>query len=283
MGGNRVSQSLGVVILNYNSYEDSERCVIEFLKQVEAGDRILVLDNNSNDGSGERLAERFAGESNIIFRQNEENLGYARGNNVGIVYFREQKFDLTLICNPDIILTPGALQILRKTLINKSACSVGPKILNPDGSVAIDCAKNRLGIREKFFVTTPLRSLDFFGIGKRFYYGYDYSKLMEVYMLSGSFMMFTTEILSKVGGFDESTFLYEEEPIIFHKIHKEEESTVLFCPDAVVIHDHPRGLKSQATIRHFVDSEQYYLKHYLGANSLIRFFFRTIRNMKKTR
>jgi len=281
MGESIIKQSLGIIILNYNSYDDTEKCVKMFLLQILPQDRILLIDNNSADGSGQRLANTFNKESKIIYIQNYENLGYARGNNVGIAYFRNENFDLTLVCNPDIVLLPNTLDILRITMLEESANVVGPKILNPDYTVAIDCAKNRLGIREKFFVTTPLRHFDWFGIRKKFYYNYDYSKLKEVHMLSGSFMLFTTEVLTRIDGFDNFTFLYEEEPIIFHNIHNSGKSKVLFVPDAEVIHNHPKGFKSNSTRRYFIESEQYYLKHYLHANKLIRLFFFTIRTMRK--
>jgi len=282
MGERRLGERLGIIILNYNSYEDSEKCVSMFLLQIKPLDRILLIDNKSTDGSGQKLANRFSTESNLKYIQNHDNLGYARGNNVGIAYFREEEFDLTLICNPDIIILPDALNVLRSTIRKESASVVGPKILNPEGMVAIDCSKNRLGIREKFFVTTPLRHFDLFGIRRKFYYNYEYSLMKKVHMLSGSFMLFTTEILTRVDGFDNFTFLYEEEAIIFHKIQNTENSKVLFVPDAKVIHNHPKGLKSNSTRRYFIESEQYYLKHYLHANKLIRMFFfaiRTIRNV----
>lgn len=277
----KTKKRLGIIILNYNSYNDSEKCVSEFLTQLQAQDRILLIDNNSTDKSGQRLAERFQNEKNLVYLQNTENLGYAKGNNLGIEYFRKEGFELTLVCNPDIILLPNALNILRDTLSREGANVVGPKILNPDKTVAIDCAKNHLGIKEKFLITTPLRFFDWFGVRKRFYYNFDYTRMKEVYMLSGSFMLFTTEILTRVKGFDNYTFLYEEEPILFHKIHNSGDSKVLFVPEASVIHNHPKGLKSKSTRVHFIDSEQYYLKHYLHANVLIRLFFFIIRSIRR--
>jgi len=281
MGETRLNQSLGIIILNFNSYEDSEKCVSLFLLQIKSQDRILLIDNNSSDGSGQRLADKFENESNFRYIQNQNNFGYARGNNVGIAYFRKERFDLTLICNPDIIIMPSALDILRITIQKEASSVVGPKILNPDGTVAIDCAKNHLGVKEKLFVTTPLRHLDFFGIRRTFYYDYEYSNMKEVHMLSGSFMLFTTEILTRIEGFDNYTFLYEEEPIIFHKIHNMENSKVIFVPEATVIHNHPKGLKSNSTRRYFIESEQYYLKHYLHANKLITWFFFVIRTIRR--
>ena len=282
MGEIGLKQSLGIIILNYNSYDDTEKCVSEFLLQIKPQDRILVIDNNSTDGSGPRLTNTFDKESNVKYIQNHENLGYARGNNVGIAYFRKEQFDLTLVCNPDIIILPNALDVLRITIHKESASVVGPKILNPDGTVAIDCAKDRLGIKEKFFVTTPLRHFDLFGIRRKFYYNYEYSHMKEVYMLSGSFMLFTTEVLTRINGFDNFTFLYEEEPIVFQKIHNTGHSKVIFVPEATVIHNHPKGLKSNSTRKYFIESEQYYFKHYLHTNRLVRLFFFIIRTIRNT-
>jgi len=59
MGETKLNQSLGIIILNFNSYEDSEKCVSLFLLQIKSQDRILLIDNNSSDGSGQRLADKF--------------------------------------------------------------------------------------------------------------------------------------------------------------------------------------------------------------------------------
>ncbi|SFR67001.1 glycosyltransferase family 2 protein [Halogeometricum limi] len=104
--------SVELIVLNWESYEDTAEC----LDSLDALDypnvRVVVVDNGSTDGSGERLAEEFP-EYEFIF--NEENLGFAAGNNVGIRRAMERDADYVLLLNNDTVVTEGFLRPLVET------------------------------------------------------------------------------------------------------------------------------------------------------------------------
>ena len=93
------------VILNYKTYEESIACAESILAtQEDAEVRIVIVDNGSGNGSEEKLKEHFADEPAVCVLASEENLGFARGNNLGIRYAREQfDPDFIVAANSDIL------------------------------------------------------------------------------------------------------------------------------------------------------------------------------------
>src|SRR5689334_8644963 len=91
---------------------------------------IVVVDNASGDGSVEVLRGRFP---HVRLIASEENLGFARGNNLGAAAARGRHLALV---NPDVVLSPGSLEHLVRFLDDRPrAGMVGPKVLLPSGEV----------------------------------------------------------------------------------------------------------------------------------------------------
>ena len=96
------------VILHYKTANDTIDCIESLLAlERREGDTIsvVVVDNASNNGSLEILKEKYAGIDGITFLENRENLGFAKGNNVGYRYARETLHaDFIAVLNNDIIV-----------------------------------------------------------------------------------------------------------------------------------------------------------------------------------
>lgn len=97
--------NISFVILNYKTYEESIACAESILTTQTYPDiRIVIVDNGSGNGSVERLQQRFAGEERVHVVTAERNLGFAKGNNLGIAYAREHfEPDFVVAANSDII------------------------------------------------------------------------------------------------------------------------------------------------------------------------------------
>src|SRR5687767_10826311 len=91
---------VAVVVLSFNGREDTLACV-ESLQRMD-WERLttIVVDNASTDGSLEAVQERFPG---VVAIRNEENLGFAEGNNVGMRAALEAGADYVLILNNDTV------------------------------------------------------------------------------------------------------------------------------------------------------------------------------------
>jgi len=87
-----------IIILNYNGQAVIKNCLASVFKIDYPDFEVVVIDNNSNDGSFEFAKSNF---SKAHFIKNEENLGYAAGNNVGIRFSLERMADYILLLNND--------------------------------------------------------------------------------------------------------------------------------------------------------------------------------------
>lgn len=88
-----------IIILNYNGLDVLKKCLTSVFKIDYPNFEIVIVDNNSLDGSLEIAKANF---SKAIFIKNEENLGFAAGNNMGIKFALERAAEFILILNNDV-------------------------------------------------------------------------------------------------------------------------------------------------------------------------------------
>jgi GT2 family glycosyltransferase len=123
---------LSVIIVNYNVREFLEQALAS-VQRASAGlsVEVLVVDNNSVDGSVAMVQERFPEVSVLV---NDENIGFGRANNQAI---RQARGRYLLILNPDTIVQEDTLSTLVRFMDeHPEAGAVGCQILNPDGTFA---------------------------------------------------------------------------------------------------------------------------------------------------
>ena len=82
-----MSKKIGFVILHYMALEDTVNCVESILNNVPLSN-IVIVDNASTNKSGMKLAEMYKDNQLISVLLLEENLGFAKGNNKGIEFFK---------------------------------------------------------------------------------------------------------------------------------------------------------------------------------------------------
>lgn len=115
-----------IIILNWNGKEDTIEC-LESLKHITYPNyKILLVDNGSTDGSIECFKEKYP-EIEII--ENDMNLGFAEGNNVGIRKAMKDKADYVLLLNNDTVVDVKFLEELVKIAESDERIGiVGPKV-----------------------------------------------------------------------------------------------------------------------------------------------------------
>ncbi len=137
---------LAVVILTWNGVVDTLACLesLEAAGHPSGGERVLVVDNASEDGTLEAVERRFPWAERI---GNAVNLGFAGGNNVGIRRALEGGAEYVLLLNNDTVVRPGALPALVEDLAgHPEVGSVQPVLLSRDGG-RIDSLGIRVGFR----------------------------------------------------------------------------------------------------------------------------------------
>ena len=104
--------SVAIILVNWNGFDFTAAC-LESLRKVEFPDfKIILVDNASENSEGKKLLSTFP---EIILIENKENLGFAGGNNVGIVKALEDGYSHIMLLNNDTEVEPDFLgEMMRK-------------------------------------------------------------------------------------------------------------------------------------------------------------------------
>lgn len=136
-----MNKKLGIILLNYKNYADTIECIKSIKKQEYNNYEIVIVDNNSQNESVEKINEIVKENNNIYLLENKENSGFAKGNNIGIRYARDiLKCDFVFVLNADTIFEDK--EILAKLIntykegekiavINPLCCNINKEIQNP--------------------------------------------------------------------------------------------------------------------------------------------------------
>lgn len=128
---------VGFVILQYLCTTETVECITSIFDNLDTNNfHIVVVDNSSKNGSLEFIKEKFSSNNKITFIENSSNLGFARGNNIGIKFLNEN-FDSNYICvinNDTILLEKEFIKKLDVYYKNSKFAVAGPKVITPDGA-----------------------------------------------------------------------------------------------------------------------------------------------------
>ena len=122
------------VVLHYMAYDMTRRCVDTLLENFGAEDiHIIVVDNASSNGSGHKLKNDFSENARVCVLLNEENKGFARGNNTGYRYaLKEYDPDYVIVMNNDVIIRQRSFLKRIEAIYKRTHFAVlGPDIINP--------------------------------------------------------------------------------------------------------------------------------------------------------
>lgn len=273
---------LGIVILNYMTYEKTFCCIESIKSTFKKNKKIIIVDNNSANDSYFKIKKKYKEDSEITIVKSKENLGYANGNNIGLRMLKEFNVKYVLVCNNDVIFMENSIYKLLQCIQEEEAFAVGAQVLDRNKKRQDDSCRNFFGFKEKLFITTPLKIIDKIKgspIYNNYYYkDYDYKNRKKVYMLSGCCMLFNYEKFYNLDFFDENTFLYEEEAILFKKAEEHNYKTFIE-PKAKIIHFHGETTKkmNKPTFGFLIESEKYYCKNYLKLKPFKFKILKTIR------
>ena len=200
---------LSIIIVNYNSRTLIEQCLVSIDKAITGiNTEIIIIDNNSNDGSKENLAAKFPGVKYIF---NNENFGFAKACNQG---FKISSGDHILFLNPDTVLSETCLTDCISFLkAHADAGAVGVRMLDDKGKFLRESKRGLPSPSASFYKLFGLTAI--FPISKtiaKYYQGHlAENENNSVEVLSGAFMMINRSVFEKANGFDERFFMYGED------------------------------------------------------------------------
>lgn len=261
------SDEVSVVIVNFNTNDLLERCLTALQAQEDVMMQIIVVDNASMDGSTAMLRDRF-GDVELV--ELPENVGFARANNLA---FERCRGRYVLVLNSDAFLHRGALrELVAAAERHPSAGAVGPRVLNPDGSLqrsAWPFPRAPRILLEAFALHRPLRRLGLledFGV-------WDHDEERAVDFLIGACLLLRAEALVEVQGFDEGFWLYGEEADLQRRLTARGWA-IIFTPAAVATHVGSASSRDNIPrLRHFYAGQKRFLEKHgrRGAWPVARF------------
>lgn len=251
---------VSIVIVSWNTRELLRACLESSLhacRSLEGAVEIIVVDNASDDGSGEMVCESFP---LVRVIRNDANAGFARATNQGI---REATGRYLLLLNPDTQATPGFLRTLVSFLEGHPSCgAVGPRLVGSDGQDQVSCFPLPTLSRELW----RLFHLDLFHAWAR----YPARRLrsncpINVESIQGACLLVRRTALAQTGLLDEDFFIYTEEIDLCRRL-LDRGWSIYWVPESAVVH-HGGASTAQVSSRMFLElyrSKVHYFRKHTG-------------------
>lgn len=289
---------VGIVVVAYKNPTMTIRYIHEELPKIKQDIHIVVVNVASTKKDSLVLAEScglcFADrglshvgeykEKNKFLIWEPDNLGYAKGNNLGVEFLKQTgvSCDYILFSNDDIeIKSEKILEVLiDKAEKDNRIAAIGPRIVCIDGAEGSP--------QREYFSPWHI-------IGEYFLKSIRGHRQMtadgspnpiappegKAYWISGSFMLVKTEWFEKVGRFDERTFLYYEEPILAERF-KKKGGYFYYTPEVSVLHYEGGSTKKSDMKQSIVEASRIlYYKEYMNVNEMTLLLYKTFCWLKR--
>ena len=248
------------VVLHYNVV-DVTVSLIDSIKKLLSNCkyRIVVVDNYSPNKSGQLLYEQYFDDEEVEVVLLNANEGFARGNNAGIKYAR-QNYTCKYVCcinNDTLIIQKNFIQLIDKEFKKSNSAVIGPKILLKDGSFQKSAYKlntleyykqlliffknrkyenttNNISLKGRMKHCFPTLYIKMKNIKDDFFGNKLLFKQYNV-VLHGCCLIFTPSFFEKLDGFNPNTFLYHEEELLYISLLKKSLKSV-YCPSIKIKH-----------------------------------------------
>jgi GT2 family glycosyltransferase len=220
-----VRPSLSVLVIAWNSREELTRTLPALLPELEEGDELIVVDNDSADGTPEAV-EALAPRARVL--RTGGNLGFAAGCNAGAAVAGGE---LLVVLNPDAAPLPGFGEAIRRPWLEQRGWAAWQALVADSGATEINSAGNPIhftGIVWAGGHGRPIAEAP--------------SSPQEVPCLSGACLAIPLATWREIGGFPERFFLYHEDVDLSLRLRLRG-GVLGIEPAAVVDHDYEFGAR----------------------------------------
>ena len=264
----------GIIILNYNNAANTIDCIRSIEQHNTSPVKYIVVDNGSKEGDVSLLSDTLKSYPNLTLILNPTNGGYAKGNNLGLeAAFRDDEIDHVLIINNDILFIEDIIPVLLEQYgqLDRPGM-ISPRLYKRDGKrTDVNCARL---CPQNWDLILPLywhnhKRKEINAIQERSLILLNHPEYIEllsfpIELPSGSCMFASKEVVRSIGGFDEGTFLYFEENILYKKLSRLGYQN--YCiPGIHAVHlgaESTRNTSSLFLQHCMLDSANHYLKRY---------------------
>ncbi|MEK7729197.1 MAG: glycosyltransferase family 2 protein [candidate division KSB1 bacterium] len=212
------------LILNFNGKQLLLETLASVVQITYPNFKIIVVDNGSSDGSQALVRAQY---SEGILLENEKNLGFGEGNNVGMRYALEHGAEWVLLLNNDLTVAPDLLtHMMAVAMADATIGILGPKIYYHDQPETIWFAGGRINYWAGLTAHRGIREMD----------RGQYDRVEDTDYLTGCTMLIRREVLERVGLFDPIYFpAYTEDADLCVRAQRAG-YRLLYAPQAKVWH-----------------------------------------------
>jgi GT2 family glycosyltransferase len=228
------SGTISIIIVNFNTFELTCACIQSIIdKTLDVAYEIILVDNHSTDVDPQEFQKHFPA---IVLIENDTNVGFAKGNNIGIA---RATGDYILLLNSDTVLKNNAVFICRKFLDeNPGTGVVSARLENPDGTVQNNCQRFP-SVGPRVFELLRLQKFLPHSFSGKILLGAFFSHDEVAYpdWVWGTFFMFEKRALQKLkhGKLADDFFMYVED-MEWCMQFRNSGFRIAFNPEARVIH-----------------------------------------------
>lgn len=243
---------VSVILVNYNGAAVVLNCLRslqQFSRSVAT--EIILVDNASEDGSPDQIAQEFPQIELIRLAQ---NVGFGAGNNLGA---RQARGEFLFLLNTDTLLIEEVLpELIRLMQAHPEAGIIGPRLLNADRTLQLSIARE-IGIKGEFQTLRQLQKSKHAHQQEAVFA--QYQSLQAVDIVVGAAFLIRKSLFQQLGGFDQNFFMYFEESDLCQRA-RDAGWQVLYTPTVSLIHlgGYSVGQRSQQMALEYRRSQLYY-------------------------
>lgn len=273
-GTENMTKKVGIVVLNYNTAGLTIDLVNKCLN-IKTIDLIVVVDNASDfkDCSNLRMFENENPNEKVKFIYNTSNVGYARGNNIGLKFLEKYNCTISIISNPDSHFEECTVNEIINVFENNNKYGIlttrrvmenGKEKIRQYWSIPtyLDLVIENFTLYCKFIKN------------KREIYEPEDMAVYDISVAPGAFFAIRNDVLRQIDYLDENTFLYFEENCLASKLLKTKYKIGFIPYVSYVVLDRKKNSTSKlrktiSARKYYVESKEYFASKYLRNNFLM--------------
>ena len=264
---------LSIIIVNYRTYDLTKNAIKSVLETVKSFYEIIVVDNDSQDGSYEKLKSRFdngIATEKIKLIANKSNQGFAAANNIAI---KKSKGEFILLLNSDTIVKENSIdKSLDYIKCHGDVGAIGCKILLPNGDLDKAAKRAFPNPKNSFYKLFGFSKINKDSEANNYNLDdLDDNGVYEVDSLVGAFMLLRKKTIEEIGFLDEDYFMYGEDIDFCYRI-KKANWKVIYFGKAEIIHykgSSSKKKKSNLIYEFYRSMYLFYNKHYRNEYSIL--------------
>ncbi|SIQ28117.1 Glycosyltransferase, GT2 family [Chryseobacterium sp. RU37D] len=258
---------LSVIIVNYNVTQLLKNCLLSLQKYLKEIDyEVIVIDNASTDSSWEDLIPEFP---KVHFITSETNEGFSKANNKAI---KATKGEYLLLLNPDTEIEGFYMnEILNFADSQENLGCLGVRMHDANG---VFLPESKRSVPDMFNSFEKLFT-NFKKNNSKSYYRCDIDEnvVAEVDVITGAFLLIKKDVYEKIGGLDESYFMYGEDIDLCYTLLRNGFRNFYYGKSSILHHKGESTVKNDLYLERFYGAMHVFINKYYKESKPLQYSF----------